>query len=102
MSKFVRKGIVGKSLLEKNGGDEKLTNEKESVFHLPLPEKKVSFIYHYRKRIGVFKNGYPHSFPVMIFDFKNFPTNFIFLSFIVNYPLLINIMLWVIIVLILD
>ena len=77
MSKFVRKGIVGKSLPEKNRGVQMLTNGKESVFHLPLPEKKMSFIYHYRKKIGVFKNHYrkrmwvtifehPYSFPVMV------------------------------------
>ena len=60
ISKFVRKGIAGKSLPEKNGGVEKLITRKEecssnsitgkeSVFQISLPEEKVAFKYHYRK-----------------------------------------------------
>ena len=77
ISKFVRKGIAGKSLPEKNGGVEKLITRKkvcssnsitgkESVFQISLPEEKVAFKYHYRK-----KKWLSNIIPEKNLDFKN-------------------------------
>ena len=77
MSKFVRKGIVGKSLPEKNGGVEMLTNGKEVgisnsitgkelVFQISLPEEKTALKYHTGR-----KSGFQISLPEKNCDFKN-------------------------------
>ena len=64
MSKFVRNPLSGKSLPEKNGVSEMLTNGKELYIsnsitgkkiysQISLLEKKASLKYHYRKKIVI-------------------------------------------------